>query len=122
TALRAEPHVVAACIYTKDGRPFATFLRGESRRDLPRRPGREGYAYVDDHLVVFQNVVFDGDRIGVVYLKRDLRDMHERLERYGEIVLVVLLVASLAALLLSSMLQRVISRPVLHLAERAGRV
>src|SRR5450755_2259317 len=29
-ALRAEPHLVSACLYTKQGRPFASFLRGES--------------------------------------------------------------------------------------------
>src|SRR4051794_33163364 len=38
SALAAEPHIMAACIYTADGRPFAVFLRGQSRRDLPRIP------------------------------------------------------------------------------------
>jgi len=26
-ALRMEPHIVSACIYTSDGQPFATYLR-----------------------------------------------------------------------------------------------
>ena len=121
-ALRAEPHLVAACIYTKDGRPFATFLRGESRRDLPRAPGKEGAEFRDRYLELFQRVAFDGEWIGTIYLKRDLQDMHARLERYAGIVLGVLLLSSLTALLLSSMLQRVISEPTLHLAEIASRV
>jgi signal transduction histidine kinase/CheY-like chemotaxis protein len=121
-ALRAEPNLVAACIYTRDGRPFATFLRGAARRDLPRAPGRPGAKFKDGYLVLFQPVVFDGDRIGTVYLKRDLQDMHARLERYAGIVLGVLLASSLAALLLSSKLQRVISEPTLRLAEMASRV
>jgi signal transduction histidine kinase/CheY-like chemotaxis protein len=121
-ALRAEPNLVAACIYTKDGRPFAAFLRGESRRDLPRRPGKEGAEFQDRHLALFQRVVFDGDRIGTVYLKRNLEDMYARLERYAGIVLGVLLLSSLAALLVSSKLQRVISEPTLRLAEMASRV
>ena len=121
-ALRAEPNLVAACIYTKDGRPFAAFVRGESRRDLPRRPGKQGAEFQDRHLALFQRVVFDGDRIGTVYLKRDLQDMYTRLERYAGIVLGVLLLSSLAALLVSSKLQRVISEPTLRLAEMASRV
>jgi signal transduction histidine kinase/CheY-like chemotaxis protein len=67
-------------------------------------------------------VVLDGDSIGTVYLKRDLQDMYTRLGHYAGIALVVLLIASLTALLLSSMLQRVISEPTLRLAEMAGRV
>ncbi len=122
SALRAEPNLVAACIYTKDGRPFAVFLRGESRRDLPRRPGPEGARFAGGHLVLFQSVIFDGERIGTVYLKRNLLDMDARLERYAGIALGVLLLSSLAALLLSSALQRVISEPILRLAGMAGRV
>jgi signal transduction histidine kinase len=97
-------------------------VRGESRRDLPRRPGKQGAEFRDRHLALFQPVIFEGDCIGTVYLKRNLRDMYARLERYAAIVLGVLLVSSLAALLLSSVLQRVISEPTLRLAEMASRV
>jgi signal transduction histidine kinase/CheY-like chemotaxis protein len=121
-ALRAEPHLVSACIYTKDERPFAVFVRGESRRDLPRRPGKDGAHFQDNHLVLYQRVVFDGEYIGTVYLKRDLDDEHARLRQYAGIVLGVLLASSLAALLLSSKLQGVISVPILRLAAMAGRV
>jgi signal transduction histidine kinase/CheY-like chemotaxis protein len=121
-ALRAEPHLVSACIYTKDGRPFAVFVRGESRRDLPRRPEPESAHVEDRHLVLFHRVMLDGESIGTVYLKRDMGDEYARLLQYGGIVLGVLLASSLAALLLSSKLQRVISDPILRLAEMAGRV
>jgi signal transduction histidine kinase/DNA-binding response OmpR family regulator len=121
-ALRAEPNLVAACIFTKDGRPFASFQRVGSRRDLPRRPGRQGAEFRDGHLMLFQKVVFDGEWIGTVYLDRNLQDMYARLQRYAGIVLSVLLVSALAALLLSSMLQRVISEPTLRLAQMASRV
>ena len=121
-SLSAEPNLVAACVYTRDGRPFAAFTRGESRRDLPRHPVPSGAMFEDHHLLYFQPIVFDGDRIGTIYLKRDLRDMYGRLERYAGIVLGVWLLALLAAFLLSSRLQRVISEPTLHLAEMAGQV
>ena len=121
-ALRAEPNLTSACIYTWDGRPFAVYLRGESRRDLPRRPGPPGVRFEDGHLVLFQPVVFDGDGIGTVYLNRSLDDVYTRLEWSAAIVLGVWLASSLAALLLSSRLHRVISEPTLRLAEMASRV
>jgi signal transduction histidine kinase/CheY-like chemotaxis protein len=121
-ALRAEPRLVAARIYTRDGQPFATFLADGSRQDLPRSPGKQGAQFQDRYLALYQRVLLDGDWIGTVYLKRDLQDMYARLERYAGIALAVLLISSLAALLLSSMLQRVISEPTLRLAEMASRV
>ena len=121
-ALRAEPNLVSACIYTSDGRPLAAFVVHESRRDLPRRPGKEGGEFQDHHLVMFQPVIFEGERIGTVYLKRGLGDMYARLQQYALIVLAVMLLSSLAALAVSSKLQRVIWEPILRLAMIAGRV
>jgi len=120
--LRAEPSIVSACVYTSDGRPFAVYLQGESRRDLPRVPESAGARLEAGHLLLFRPIVFDGERIGTVYLKRDLKDMYARLERYAWIVLAVLLASSLAALVLSSRVQRVISEPVRNLADVAMRV
>src|SRR5215470_10171675 len=34
-ALRANPHVVAACVYGADGEPFAVYARDASRRTFP---------------------------------------------------------------------------------------
>ena len=121
-ALRAEPDLAAACLYTKDGRPFAVFLRGESRRDLPRWPGPDGAEIRNGYLTLYVHVTFDGDRVGTLYLKRDLQDIYARLERYAGIVVGVLVASLFVALLVSSRLQRVISEPTLRLAELAGRV
>src|SRR5207248_1846947 len=39
-ALKAERNIVAACIYTKDGRVFARYVRENSRSaSVPPRPG-----------------------------------------------------------------------------------
>ncbi len=121
-ALEAEPHLVAACLYTKDGRPFASFVRGASRRDLPRRPAKAGASFAGGHLTLFADVWFEGKPIGTLYLNRDLQDQYDRLARYCGIVMSVLVAASLVALLLSSKLHRVISEPLLHLGELACRV
>ena len=122
SALRASEYLAAACIYTKDGRPFAVYLRGLSRRDLPRQPGAAGAQFQNRRLEMYQPIILDGENIGTLYLNRSLDDMYARLKRYAAIAGGVWLVLTLAALGLSSLLQRVISEPLLGLANVAGRV
>jgi len=118
SALRAEPHIVFACIYNKDGRVFAKFLNGAANDDgfLPPKFQEENQHFDQGHLILFKPIVFDGDTIGAVYLKSDLKEMYSRLKRYGGIVSIIMLVALCAAFFLSIKLQQVISLPILNLA------
>ena len=118
-ALSAEPHVVSACIYTKDGNVFARYLRGGVKGDFPPEPAEDSHRFEDDDLVLFRSIVLDGERIGTVYVQSDLQEMRARLRRYAGIVVLVLLVSSLSAFGLSSKLRRVISEPILHLVQTA---
>src|SRR5712692_10283414 len=120
-ALSAEPHVIAACIYTHGGKAFATYLPGGAKKEdlLPPEPQAEGSRFEADHLVLSRQIIFDGEIIGTVHLVSDLREMHARLERQIYIVLVILLGAALVVFLLSIKLQRVISGPILDLAQTA---
>ena len=122
-ALRAEPHVVSACIYGRDGRPFATYRRDPGPDAVwPARAEAEGTALAHGSLTVSRRIRLDGEWIGTMYIRSDLREMQARVRRYGLLMLGVLLVASLVALLLATQLQRVISGPVLQLAATARRV
>ena len=123
SALRAQKHVIAACMYRANGTPFATYRRDAGQSS--QWPGRAQVAQTgmhDDWLAVVQPVLLDGERIGTVYIRSDLMEMHARVRRYATIVGLVLLAASLIALLMASRLQRMISRPLLHLAAVTRRV
>jgi signal transduction histidine kinase/CheY-like chemotaxis protein len=67
-------------------------------------------------------VRLDGDVIGSVFIRSDLEELHERMRRYGLIMLGVLLMGSLAAFALATQLQRLISGPILALARTARQV
>jgi signal transduction histidine kinase/CheY-like chemotaxis protein len=122
-ALRAQPHVVSACIYRKDRRPFATFERRPGGPAAwPDRAQPEGTELGDDRLSVNRRVLLDGEPIGTIYIRSDLGELHARVRRYGLIALGVLALASLVALLMSSRLQGLISDPVLRLAGITRRV
>jgi signal transduction histidine kinase/CheY-like chemotaxis protein len=118
-ALKAQPRIVAAALFTKDGQLFARYVRPGSDGIVPLVTGMEGYRFAAEHLELFRPIVLDAKQVGTIYLQSDLEDMQARLESYGGIVVVVLLGSLLVTLGLSSRLQQVISQPVLDLARTA---
>ena len=116
-SLRAQKHVIAACVYGPDGAPFANFRRDAG--DMPQWPAR-ALAVTTERtsrwLAVSRPIVLDHETIGTVYIRSDLNEMQARLKRYAWIIGVVLLASTLVAFLLTSILQGVISGPLLHLA------
>ncbi len=118
SALKAQRHVVSACVYGKLSQPFASYLRDPgSAAAWPATLKGDGTTVDPRYLGVSRIVSLDGETIGTVYIRSDLEEMHARVRRYGLIVGAVLLAASLVALLLASRLQTVISDPVRELAE-----
>lgn len=121
-ALSAEPHIVAACLYDASNRVFAIYPRSMSTNDFPIPPGPDGYRYQKTRLITFQPVMKSGQRVGTLYLDSDLNALYQRIRLYGGIIIAVAIAAFLTAYLLSSVLQRQISGPVLALAETARAV
>lgn len=121
-ALRAKPSVLGAAVYDELGTLFQTWAREGANPDFPTRPGPEGHEFRRDTLALFEPVVLDGQRIGTVYLESSLSEVWTRLRIRLLTIAAVFLVAALAALALSSRLQGLISKPVLHLAEIARAV
>ena len=117
-ALRAEPNVTAACIYSSDGKPFAKYTRdAEDSGFIPPSPQEESVKFKNGHLIQFRKIALAGDTIGTIYLESDLEQMHARLRAYTLNFLVTLLVTFLLALVLASRFQRPISEPVLSLVQ-----
>jgi len=134
-ALKAVPNIVSASIYTKDNQIFAQYFRNKknpgssssksemeklfSKGEHTKSPEaiREGYIFSNGHLHLFKPIVLDGDTIGMVFLQSDLEKLYSQLRCHGGIAAVVMVLSSLVAYLLSSMLQSVISKPILYLAQ-----
>src|SRR6266508_3056975 len=68
-ALRAEAHIVAACLYAKDGRRFAHYVREGNPPQFPAQPGADGHRFDRDRLALFRPVHLDQHRIGTIYLQ-----------------------------------------------------
>jgi signal transduction histidine kinase/DNA-binding response OmpR family regulator len=122
-ALKAQPRVEAAAIYATDGTPFATFRRDPKQlASWPVTVKQDGVLRERDALGIMRPIALDGERIGSIYIRSDLLEMRARSARYAGILFAVLVAASLVALLLGSLLQRLVSGPLLRLAVVMRRV
>ncbi len=145
SALSVDDRVIVACIYAKDGAVFACYsrikrtsldaisqgralddhivtryARGDTTDQLiPPAPRQPGTYYEQGHLLLFRPILLRREMLGTIYVRSDLKDMDRRLKRYLSIAGMVLLASSLIALLISSRLQRIVSGPILELAEAA---
>ena len=119
-ALRAKKHVLFACIYDKSGNVLAKYSRDPAQANFsPPVPQAAGSAMVGAHRLLFHPISLGSDVVGTIYLQEDLGELHDRLVRFLEFASLVLLAAFLLAYLLSSRLQRIISGPILELADTA---
>jgi signal transduction histidine kinase len=120
--LKAEPRIAAGCVYAGEGHLIAQH-RGAPGVLCPiHSPNRTGEVFEGGFLSLTRTIDLDGQRIGTVHLIATLNEMYSRLARFGLIVLAVLGASLLLALLISSVLHKVISGPILHLAETAREV
>jgi PAS domain S-box-containing protein len=122
SALRAEPYVLSACLYNDVGEVLATYYREDEKETVPPPPGEEGVMFGPKTLNVFHKIVLDGDVIGTLFIQSDLRVIQERLRTYLGIIGLVMLSATVVAFFLSLWLQKLISGPILYLADTANKV
>jgi signal transduction histidine kinase len=125
SALRPVPDIVAAGIVTPDGRLFALYKRNPTAPSvnvaaIPTRT--QEYTFSDNELLLRQPIVFQGAQLGTVYIRSDLNQRAERLRRYVAIAVIILLLSTLAALLVSGLFRRAVAEPIVELAEVARTV
>ena len=138
-ALEAQAHIMTACIHMKDGSLFAGYSINccPDLDSLP--PEIDGHNFGVDppelskliekdshfgknYVAVLKPILFDGERIGTIYLQSDLKAFYSHLKWHAGAFVVIMLASSLVVLLLSSTFQRLISEPILFLAQTMKKV
>jgi PAS domain S-box-containing protein len=114
-SLRARPHLLAACIYRPDGRPFATYIRAAAGVECPKANAPDRMVFTREGLMVRRPIALNGRRIGTLVLLYDLGELSEHILLYAEAVSLILLVSSFVAFLLSSRLRAIIAEPISQL-------
>ncbi len=123
-SISANPHIVSAALVLPDGRPFAAYDRGGAAAQTPDLPdasvlgsGQEWRSFNRRRFVLSHPIVLKGERIGTLVVVSDLAEIEQRAEKFGAIVLMILVGAVGAAFAVASRLQRTISAPVLRLTD-----
>jgi two-component system, sensor histidine kinase and response regulator len=122
-ALRAENHVLAASLYDHKGEMFAAYRRADLSVNY-RVPGRQeaGVRFNDQSISLARPISLNGEEIGSIVILSDLSALQAKLQEYAKMSGLVLLVSILLTYLASARLLRMVSDPIVELAEVAGQV
>jgi len=119
--LRLRPKVNAGAIYNAKGQLFAAYMAPRIDVPVPAAPQLDGVAFEDGKMTLFRRIRDNGELLGTVYLRAD----YEILGRFGDYILIAVVATLLAmaiAYLLMRPLNRVVTQPVLAIADVAREV
>ena len=120
--LKLRPQISSAALYTARGALFASYSRDEASDPLiPKFPGTDGFQIHGEEIVVFKRIIDDKEIIGTVYL-RARYELFERVRSYVSILATVMVFSLLVALLLSSWLNSVVTKPILAISDLTRKV
>lgn len=124
SGLKAEPEIVGARVYGRNGSVFAEYKRAGAGNDLqlPEKIRKEGYTFGNGNLSVFQPIKSGNEVIGTIFIQCDTQELKTQLEQYLGIIAGSFGITLGISLLLSNRLQRWLSKPLLHLATVAQTV
>jgi two-component system, sensor histidine kinase and response regulator len=120
SALRVKPAIVSACIYSENGSVIARYKDGDGGKiSIPAGATKGWHHFEDRYLMLFEPIVLNGKRIGVVFIKTSLAELYT--ERKNTIILMagIIFFLSIFSFIVSSRLQRVVSEPLLQLTRTA---
>lgn len=116
-AVEAFEAIQIACIYTKDRRPFAAYVRENTTAPiLNLRHLPANHVFTRRFLTLQRPIRLDGEEIGIICIISSLDPLYARLKHGNLVVVGILMVSFLGAYLASSRLQRLILSPILYLA------
>jgi signal transduction histidine kinase/DNA-binding response OmpR family regulator len=123
SALNAEPHIVSACLYDKDGNQVARHTRKASTPvEFPATPPPEGSTWGKDRLLVSHRIWLNGELVGSLFIHSDMGEISARSKHFLGVIAIVVMAVIIISWILASRLQRIISAPILRLASTAKQI
>ena len=122
-ALGPYEHIETAIIFDHKTGKTVVYRRPDAPEEPPPALRPDGDPYFEgNHLEIFRSVRRDKETLGTVYVREDLEELRSRTATYTRAAAIVVLGSLLVALVLSSRLQKLISAPILRLADVESRV
>lgn len=114
SSLRGEENIQGAYLYTKDKELLASFQRANNQ-PLPEWPVTD-QGYINELMYVIHEIQWDSESIGFIVLQSKLDQWKKQQFERLQIVLLLFLFAMLVAVMIANKAQKVITAPILKLA------
>ena len=122
SSLKREKEITNAAIFDAEGNRFAGYNQdGYEGLSFPKLEG-EDHQFGKDSLILRQNILRDDEVMGAIYLRSNMSEFRDKVKKYIQGTVLVLLAGGIVALLLSAVMQRSISKPIINLARTAETV
>ena len=121
TTLKSNSSIVTAGVFDKAGNPIACFPSMQSDNSVFTLPANcNSYRYTESgELELFYPIFERGREVCVVYLKANMREFYEQARDHAAMIITLTLCSLGVAVLFASMMQSLISRPILQLSAAA---
>lgn len=122
-SLGAKQSIIQSEIFTADGRLLAHYIsKAAGANIIPTThpgPDKQGEnKRINGHrLEVTAPIILDNERVGTVYIQAGLKEFYTAMVQSGMYLLLIIAGGLLLAMVLSSKLQRIITRPIIELAD-----
>ncbi len=123
-SLNARPHIILAALYDSQGTLFSSYTKSPNL-SIPVTTLKKidnsvqfNLRYVNLYVPIKDH----GNTAGVIFLQADLDEFHTKLQRYCLMAIAILLGSFIFAWFISFRLQKVISKPIISLAETMTKV
>jgi methyl-accepting chemotaxis protein len=112
SSLHRNPRVEAALLFDSEATLFAKYQRADVKQNISVEHQESGYTLTAKFLGLYREVKVDDSVIGYLYLRFDLVDLYDRIERDLYISAAVSLLLFLLSALLASITYALIGKPV----------
>lgn len=122
--VRSHPSVATVGMLSDTGIPLTPDLSpAMPTAQLLIPADHDSYRYTEfGELELFYPMIDRGHEIGIVYLKANMREFYEQARSHATMIVILTLCSLAVALLFGSMMQSLISRPILQLADAARNI
>ena len=140
SALKANPRIISASIYIPGGLLFAHFAGKAQKGGSSHLPVREdidlgekqdaqsspkiieGHYFQWDELVMAKRIRLDGETIGFIYIRSDLKALYSRMGWSASFMVLIIIGTSILSYSLALKFQRIITEPLLNLSEKMKKI
>ncbi|GJL52589.1 MAG: hypothetical protein NPIRA01_38160 [Nitrospirales bacterium] len=120
--LELQIGINAAVLYDVHDQVFAQYVRHPHSFTPPILNDDRGYLFNKNTLEMMHVILSNGEKIGTLYIKSDIKSLYVTIAEYASYAGVLLILATLLAFMLSSRLQGAITGPVTELTALVRRV